>query len=270
MDPEVAGNPNSNPCSQSPEVLAAYEKKAQSFRADDPRDQYTYMYSKMRSDYTLLERVGVQNKQVLNVGCSFPVDELYYARKIARWTSLDLSRKSLKAAAVVLNEELHPSLASRFTFHCGDACALPYSDDCFDITVSMSTFDHLPTAEARQEAVSEMARTTKPGGHVIVTVANRWCLPYAAGIRKMMRDQTLHYGYAYLFSPPEIRRIGLFAGLKPVHFASSIAPPDVWLPGYPAFVRMPAKVSFALLRFAGYLGRRIGYAFLKPHKRVEV
>jgi hypothetical protein len=134
----------------------------------------------------------------------------------------------------------------------------------------MSTFDHLPSREARQRAVDEMARTTKVGGYVIVTVANRWCLPYAAGIRKMMRDGTLHYGYAYLFSPPEIRSIGLRAGLDPVHFASSIAPPDVWLPGYPAFIRVPAAVSFRLLRLAGYLGRRIGYAFLKPAKRVEV
>lgn len=264
MAPDAVGERESHSYSQSPEVLTAYEEKSRSFRANDPRDQYTYMHSKMRSDYTLLERVGVENKQLLNVGCSFPVDELYYARKIARWASLDLSRSSLKAAARVLDEELHPALASRFTFQCGDACALPFPDHCFDVTISMSTFDHLPTAEARQKAVAEMARTTKPGGHVIVTVANRWCLPYAAGIRKMTRDQTLHYGYAYLFSPPEIRRIGLLAGLRPVHFASSISPPDVWLPGYPAYVRIPATISFAILRLAGYLGRRIGYAFLKP------
>lgn len=250
--------------SQDPEVLAAYEALAKRFEHADPRDRYTYMQSKMRSDYSLMERVGARDKAILNVGCSFPIDEIYYARKIAKWTSVDISTESLKAAEAIVKRELHPALASRFTFQYGDACALPFVDDTFDLSISMSTFDHLPTAEARQKAVDEMARTTKPGGHVIVTVANWWCLPYAAGIWKMTREKTLHYGYAYLFSPIEIRRIGIRAGLRPLHFASSIAPPDVWLPGYPALIRYPAAAVFRILRVAGYFGRRIGYAFLKP------
>jgi SAM-dependent methyltransferase len=251
--------------SRSQEAVDAYERKAEAgFESEDPRDQYSYMYSKMRADYTLMERVGVENAHVLNVGCSFPVDEIYYARKIARWVSVDISRETLRLAEEVLARELHPELAKKFAFEYADACDLPFEDDTFDVSVSMSTFDHLPTAKARQMAVDQMARTTRPGGWVIVTVANRWCLPYALGIRKMMRERTLHYGYAYLYSPPEIRRIGIQAGLEPVHFASSISPPDVWLPGYPLFVRVPARLAFTSLRYAGYLGRRIGYAFRKP------
>lgn len=250
--------------SQSPSALAAYEEKAEHFEEDDPRDQYTYLYSKMCCDYALMERVGVENKSILNVGCSFPIDEIYYARKVQRWTAVDISPASLEAAAAILHRELHPDLAAHFAFQYADACDLPFDDDTFDLSLSMSTFDHLPTAEARQKAVDEMARTTRPGGYVIVTVANWWCLPYAAGIWKMMRDKTLHYGYAYLFSPPEIRGIGRRAGLEPVHFASSIAVPNVWLPGYPFFIRWPAAVAFRLIRLWGYFGRRIGYAFRKP------
>lgn len=257
--------------SRSHEVLDAYERKAEAgFEAEDPRDQYSYMYSKMRADYTLMERVRVEDAHVLNVGCSFPVDEIYYARKIGRWVSVDISPETLRLAREVIARELHPELASKFTFEYGDACALPFDDNTFDVSVSMSTFDHLPTAKARQTAVDEMARTTRPGGWVIVTVANRWCLPYALGVRKMMREKTLHYGYAYLFSPLEIRRIGIRAGLEPVHFASSISPPDVWLPGYPLLVRLPARLAFTSLRYAGYLGRRIGYAFRKPVGSGEV
>lgn len=250
--------------SQSAAVLEAYENKATAgFSAEDPRDKYTYMYSKMRSDYTLMERVGVDGCHVLNVGCSFPVDEIYYARKVAKWTSVDISRETLRFARDIVDRELHPDLAKKFVFEYGDACALPFADNTFDVSVSMSTFDHLPTAEARQKSVDEMARTTRRGGWVIVTVANWWCLPYAAGIWKMMREKTLHYGYAYLFSPIEIRRIGIRAGLEPVHFASSIAAPDVWLPGYPLPVRIPARLTFQALKLAGYFGRRIGYAFKK-------
>jgi SAM-dependent methyltransferase len=248
---------------QAPEVLAAYEQHARQWNDADPRDQYTYMYSKMCCDYTLMEKVGVAGKHLLNVGCSFPVDEIHYARKIGRWTAVDISPESLKMAERILTRELHPGLAAKFSFEYGDACALPFDNDTFDVSISMSTFDHLPTPYARQKAVDEMARTTKPGGHVIVTVANWWNLPYAAGIRKMTRDNTLHYGYAYLFSPIEIRGIGRKAGLEPVHFASSISPPNVWLPGYPALIRYPAHVAFKAIRMAGYFGRRIGYAFAK-------
>jgi SAM-dependent methyltransferase len=255
---------SSEGASSSEAALASYEALAEEFGKHDPRDQYTYLTSKLRSDYTLMELVGVDGKSVLNVGCSFPIDELYYARKIGRWVAIDLSQRSLDAAQAILKRELNPELAAKFSFQYADACDLPFEDDTFDLSISMSTFDHIPSAEARQKAVDEMARTTKRGGHVVVTVANRWCLPYAAGIRKMTRDKTLHYGYAYLFSPIEIRRIGERAGLRVVRFASSIAAPDVWLPGYPALIRWPAQLVFRVLRLWGYLGRRVGYAFVKP------
>jgi len=249
--------------SSSEAALESYEELGARMEEHDPRDQYTYMYSKFRSDYTLMERVGVTGKSVLNVGCSFPVDELYYARKVASWTAIDLSLQSIDGAERILRGELHPDLAAKFRFQLADACDLPFEDGTFDVTLSMSTLDQMPP-ESHQKAVDEMARTTKPGGHVIVTVANKWNPPYAAGIRKMMREKTLHYGYAYLFTPVELRKIGERAGLSPAFFASSISPPDVWLPGYPAIVRWPAEMEFRLHRAAGYLGRRVGYAFEKP------
>ncbi|HEV8529691.1 MAG TPA: methyltransferase domain-containing protein [Actinomycetes bacterium] len=252
------------PESRSSAALASYEELGTQFDQHDPRDQYTYMSSKFRSDYTLMEHVGVDGKSVLNVGCSFPVDELYYARKVDRWVSVDLSARSLEGAGVILNRELHPDLARKFSFVLADACDLPFEHGTFDLSICMSTVDHIPSAGARQKAVDEMARTTKPGGHVVVTVPNWWCLPYAAGIWKMTREKTLHYGYAHLFSPREIREIGRRAGLKPVFFASSIAPPEVWLPGYPLVIRWPARLTFRLLRFLGYFGRRVGYVFEKP------
>jgi SAM-dependent methyltransferase len=255
---------SANTGSRSEAALASYDALAAEFEQRDPRDQHTYLSSKLRSDYSLLESVGVEGKSVLNVGCSFPIDELYYARKVGSWVAIDLSGPSLEAAETILKRELHPDLAAKLSFRVADACDLPFDDDTFDISVSMSTVDHIPTAEAREKAVSEMARATKPGGHVIVTVPNRWCLPYAAGVSKMTREQTLHYGYVHLFSPREIRQIGERAGLRPVAFRSSISSPEVWLPGYPFFVRWPARLAFGALRVGGHFGRRVGYAFEKP------
>jgi SAM-dependent methyltransferase len=255
---------NEPPASRSETAHASYEALGANLEQHDPRDMYSYMYSKFRSDYTLMESVGVEGKSVLNIGCSFPIDELYYARKASRWVAIDLSPQSIEGAETLLRRELHPDLAEKFSFEVADACELPFDDDVFDMSISMSTIDQIPSAEARQKSIDEMARTTKPGGHVIVTAANWWCLPYAAGIWKMTREKTLHYGYAYLFSPPKLRRMGEQAGLRPVSFASSIAPPDVWLGGYPAVVRWPAKLVFRFLRAWAYFGRRVGYVFEKP------
>ncbi|MFP3938913.1 MAG: class I SAM-dependent methyltransferase [Thermoanaerobaculia bacterium] len=262
---ERSSGAETHPVGRSEEALAAYDAKAQAaWQGEDPRDQPTYMGSKMRCDYALVDRVGIEGKSVLNVGCSFPVDELHYARKVGSWTAVDLSEDSLREAEGILRRELHPGLVAKFRFRSADACDLPFPDGSFDLAVSMSTFDHLPTATARQKAVDEMGRVVRPGGHVVVTVANWWNLPYAAGIWKMSREKTLHYGYAYLFSPVELRRIVRKAGLVPQHFASSIAPPRVWLPGYPFLVRYPAALVFKALRAAGLFGRRIGFACRKP------
>ncbi|MCL2393234.1 MAG: methyltransferase domain-containing protein [Acidimicrobiaceae bacterium] len=252
------------PESHSPEAIASYEELGAHFDENDPREMYTYMSSKFVSDYSLMEHVGMDGKSVLNVGCSFPIDELYYARKIGSWTSIDLSPQSVKGAEEILTKELHPDLAKKFTFKVADACDMPFEDGTFDVSVAMSTIDHIPSPEARQKAIDEMARTTKPGGYVIVTVPNLWCLPYTAGIRKMTRDKTLHYGFAHSFSPLEVRGMGEKAGLKPIKFASSISPPQVWLPGYPGYIRWPAEATFLALKPLGYFGRRVGYAFKKP------
>src|SRR5260370_11757635 len=107
---------NSKLNSRSEAALASYEDLGARMNEHDPRDQYTYMYSKLRSDYTLMEFVGVEGKSVLNVGCSFPVDELYYARKIVSWVAVDLSPQSLEGAEDILRRDLHPDLPLKSSF----------------------------------------------------------------------------------------------------------------------------------------------------------
>ena len=97
---------NTKPKSKSEAAHSAYEELGTRFEENDPREQYTYMYSKLRSDYTLMEKVGMDGKSVLNVGCSFPIDEIYYARKIGHWTAIDLSPQSIEGAEQILKREV--------------------------------------------------------------------------------------------------------------------------------------------------------------------
>src|SRR5258708_38436774 len=117
---------NSKLNSSSEAALASYEDLGARMNEHDPRDQYTYMYSKLRSDYTLMEFVGMEGKSVLNVGCSFPVDEIYYARKIGSWVAIDLSPQSIEGAEAILRRGGSPDRSGKFSFKGGPACAVAF------------------------------------------------------------------------------------------------------------------------------------------------
>jgi SAM-dependent methyltransferase len=53
-----------------------------------------------------------------------------------------------------------------------DARNLPFASDRFDVVVSNSTLDHLPTRGAIAVAVRELHRVVRPGGHLLITLDN--------------------------------------------------------------------------------------------------
>jgi SAM-dependent methyltransferase len=56
---------------------------------------------------------------------------------------------------------------------CGDATALPFSDDAFAVAFSYSVLQHFGKSVARA-ALGEMRRVVRPEGTVLVQLANRW------------------------------------------------------------------------------------------------
>ena len=105
----------------------------------------------------------------------------------------------------MLRGELSPELASKIALLVGDGARLPFGDDVFDVVVSFSVIDHIPSAEARAAAVAEMCRVLRPGGHLVLTLPNRWNLPHHLLSQRAQRRGTSTYGYAYFFSPLEAR-----------------------------------------------------------------
>lgn len=51
----------------------------------------------------------------------------------------------------------------------GDAVQLPFPDDTFDLTLGIEVLEHLPDPAA---ALIEIARVTRPGGRVVLSVPN--------------------------------------------------------------------------------------------------
>jgi len=56
-----------------------------------------------------------------------------------------------------------------------DSRALPFADECFDVVYSFKTLAHVPNVE---DALREMVRVARPGGHLLVEFDNPMSLRY--------------------------------------------------------------------------------------------
>lgn len=85
------------------------------------------------------------------------------AQSAQRVFGLDLSLPFVHAA-----NRRHAALAAALT----DARALPYAAGSFDLVLSNSTLDHFPTTEDIDLALAEIARVTRAGGTLIISLDN--------------------------------------------------------------------------------------------------
>lgn len=72
----------------------------------------------------------------------------------------------------------------------GDGGALPFADGTFDVALCFETLEHV---DSPPEVLTELARVTKPGGDVFVSV------PWVPTSRVQPRDPNLQRGYGHLF-----------------------------------------------------------------------
>ncbi|MBI4169313.1 MAG: class I SAM-dependent methyltransferase [Acidobacteria bacterium] len=237
------------------EVHTAYSRNAARVLTRGFRDNPTYLATKALVDWDLLEDVDLQGKDVLNVGCFEPIDEMHFARRVRRWTAIDVNPDAIAMAERIATEELPPSQRARLDFRVEEATRLSFPDGSFDVVVSFSTIEHIPGAESRMAALREMARVLRSGGHLAVTVPNRFSTFLFAHLRNLRRRND--YGYSYLYGPLELKRAVRACGLRILRFSSE------WhgLLALPSFMPRPFKdLLFPLV----YLGERIGCLAGKP------
>lgn len=233
-------------------VFTTYERLAEKLIVHGYRHNALYIARKAVVDWDLMTSAGVEGKKVLNVGCFEPVDELHWAGLVREWTAIDLSPNSIDVARRIVNAELSPELVRKTTFEVMDAQRLDFPAGAFDLVVSFSVIDHIPDPEVRQRAIMEMARVVRPGGHVVVTVPNRYSYYRFLYARNVRRGVTLDVGYQYFYSRWELRRSLINAGLRVLRFTS-----DMKNVG-----DLPKVLRGAMLPFAMF-GDRMGYLAAK-------
>lgn len=83
-------------------------------------------------------------------------------------TAVDVSPRMLEQAHTTLG-----GTNADVTVRQADVCALPFSDNTFDLVMTAHTLEHLPDPAA---ALAEMVRVLKPGGRLVACMTRRTLL----------------------------------------------------------------------------------------------
>ncbi len=148
-----------------------------------------------------------EDDEVLDVACGRAVSLEYFVREYGvHGSGVDVDPMMIEAAE---ERSRDAELGGRMQFQSGRSDALPYRDEIFDVTVGeIGLCNHCEP----EEAVRELARVTKPGGHVVL-VQLAWKAPVDPARQRVLSD---HLGARPLMLV-EWKRLLREAGVSSVH-----------------------------------------------------
>ncbi len=206
-------------------------------------------YHKLIDDQAaaIVERVG-QGARALEVGCGTGLIMQRVARFAGQVQGIDLSPGMLERAR-----------ARGLEVQEGSATALPFGDGEFDLTYSFKVLAHVAPVE---RALQEMARVTRPGGHIVFDCYNRDSLRYLIKRAFGPRRTSSAYDEAAIgtrFEPParalrRARALGEVTEVAGIRIVTA-HPGVLRVPGLAA---LTARLEWGLMRsplrrFAGFL-----------------
>ena len=109
----------------------------------------------MRSGESVLD-VGCGNARLLD---ALPVGVQY--------TGCDTSERMITVA-----QNRQVLRLPNIQFVAGDILSLPFPSASFDYVFALAVLHHIPSVRLRQQAIAELTRVVKPGGHILITVWN--------------------------------------------------------------------------------------------------
>ena len=131
---------------------------------------------------------------VLDVGCGNGKNMKYFNDKCS-------------IAGIDKSENLTSICQSRgLNVACADVGNIPYEDNSFDYIISIAVIHHLDSEEKRVEAMNEMRRVLKPGGHALVTVWAFESDEYSKKKKFVLGDNIVSFGkenasrYYYIYN----------------------------------------------------------------------
>ncbi len=120
-----------------------------------------------------LIRQALPTGRILEIGCGAGLLSLSLARDAQQVIGIDVSPSAV-AFAEALKQELR---CANVAFEIGDAEALRFEDQTFDLLISSEVLEHLLRPE---RALAEFRRVLKPGGSVVLTTPSAVSLSHGS------------------------------------------------------------------------------------------
>jgi len=175
-----------------------------------------------------LARIG-PGQRVLDLGCGGGRHAFACARAGATVVALDAAPGELRAVAATLAAmgdagELPEGALGLVV--AGDAAALPFPDDAFDRVIAAEVLEHLARDDA---ALAELARVTRPGGLVALSVPRAW--PERVNWALSQEYHSVPGGHVRIYRRAALEEQCRRAGLEPRrrHYAHGLHSPYWWL-----------------------------------------
>ena len=178
------------------------------FPEDPTHPLYAHFAEQLR---WVLAQQTWRDQRVLDISTGKGRFAVNLAAQGADVTALDIAPQMLALAQHAADEH-----GVGVQFLQADAEQLPFPDAAFDVALCMEAIMHVPHP---QRLLDEMARVTRPGGKVILSMTNRWRLnalgeaPGALYRRLGLAQQPTTPRYMWHYSAPEFKRFFERAGL---------------------------------------------------------
>lgn len=113
------------------------------------------------------------DEHVLDVGCGHGLLLMNAAQRLTTGRAVGIDVWSQKdqwhnRPEATLENARRAGVADRVDVRDGDARHLDFPDESFDVVVSSLVIHNIPGNEGRAQAIKEIARVLKPGGHVAI------------------------------------------------------------------------------------------------------